>query len=598
MASNAPFTQLDFDQLKDNLKTYLRGQDRFRDYDFEGSNMNVLLDLLAYNTYHNNIYNNMMFSELFMDSAGIRENVMSHAKELNYLPSSMQSARAVLDVNIRVQDPTNGPTAVTIPQGTKFNAVCGSTTYTFITDRNRAVRKVSNQYRITDLRVFEGRLLREFYTVDGVEPQQFIINNENVDISSIRVFIRDDTNENSVRREYVRRDDIFGTEEEDLIFYVEPHFDNLYKVAFGRNRFGRQPVNGEVVELEYRITRGAAANGSRNWSPVNLVAGFPVGINNVSIAASNGADRETIEDIKFFAPRALQIQERAVTESDYETLLKQRFPNIQTISVYGGDEADPPQYGKVMISVDVLGRDGSGISEVQEYKNYLRDKTPLTIEPVFVAPQFLYVNLTLRVAYNPNLTSKSSDDIELAVKNAITTFSDSNLNRFNSTLRQSRLAAACDATDVSILSTDIVAEPIIQYLPNLGRNENPTFQFNDRLVQPYPLSEASGFDTYKPAVRSTKFVLNGSTVTLQDDGNGKVIAVSAASSNRRIINPNLGTVNYENGTVRLINLTVDSFTGSSINIIANTTNKDINSTKNKILVLRENDISIQMVPVR
>lgn len=595
MVDNTPFTELDFAQSKDNLKNFLKSQDRFKDYDFEGSNMNVLLDILAYNTYQNSVYRNMVFSELFMDSAQLRENAMSHAKELNYLPSGRQSAQATLNVNVAV---TGSENTITIPKGTKFRAQCGNKTFIFITDRNRSITRSGGKYTITDLEVYEGRQLREFYTVDGSNPVPYVINNENVDINSVRVYVRDNTSVNSTRVEYTWTKDIFGISATDNVFYIEPHFDNLYKVSFGKDRFGAEPVNGNVIEIEYRVTKGEEANGARNFSPAETIAGYSATVQNTSEVARNGAERESIEDIKFFGPKSIQIQERAVTISDYEVLLKQRFPSIQTLSVYGGDQADPPLYGRVIISVDVFGTEGAGDSEIQEYKNFLADKTPLTIEPVFVPPEFLYVDLDLKVYYNPKVTTKSSDEIRQVVKDAITGYSDTILNRFNTTMRQSRLANVVDTSDISILSTDITAKPIIEYAPQLRVVTNPIFDFGDSLKQPYRFNETVGFSSYTPAITTTRFTLDGNLVTIQDNGSGQMVAVTAASSDRRIFNPNVGTVDYTTGQVRLQNFEVSRFEGNAIKIIANTINKDIRSTKNKILVLRESDINVQVIAVR
>lgn len=597
MADNAPFTSLDFEQVKEDLKTYLKNQDRFKDYDFEGSNMNVLLDVLAYNTFQQSVYRNMVFSEMFLDSVQLRENAMSHAKELNYLPGSRQSATSTLAVTINVPNPETGPSTIAIPKDTRFNAQCGSKTYTFITDQNRSVRRIGGAYRITDLKVYEGRQLREFYTVNDSDPVPYVINNENVDTRSVRVFVRQNSNPNSERVEYTVKSDIFGVTATDRVFYIEAHFDNLYKVEFGRDRFGVQPPNGSVIEIEYRVTKGEEANGARNFTPAGTISGYTATVNS-GPPATNGSERESIEDIKFFAPKSIQIQERAVTVTDYEVLLKQRFPNIQTLSVYGGDQATPPQYGKVIISVDVLGSEGAGAAEIQEYKTFLQDKTPLTIEPVFVPAEFLYVDLNISCYYNPKLTTKSSDELEQNITTAITKYSDSVLNKFNTTLRQSRLANVIDTSDVSILSTDITAKPIIEYAPILRVSANPIFDFGDQLVRPYAFNENTGFNSYTPAITTSLFTLDGTLVTLQDDGQGVISAVTASSSSRRIFKPNIGTVDYTTGVVRLINFAVDRFEGSAIRFIANTINKDVKSTKNKILVLRESDININMVAVR
>lgn len=595
MANQTPFTELDFTQVKEKLKTFLRSQDKFSDYDFEGSNINVLLDILAYNTYHNNHYNNMAFSEMFMDSAQLRENVMSQAKELGYLVKSRVSPMVDLAISINTStSSTSGidsdPAFVTIPKGTKFNAQCGNKTYTFITDQNRIVRKENGTYTLDDLRVYEGAYVKEYYTVDGTSSQVFVVNNSNIDTSSVNVTVRDSAESNNTTS-HTRASTIFGVDSDDPVFYVESHFENLYKIDFGRNRFGRQPINGNVVEIEYRVTKGEEANGAGSFTPVSTVGGYTMTVTSNTYAGF-GAERESIEDIKFFAPRSIQTQERAVTKRDYEVLLKQRFPEIQTISVYGGDEVEPPQYGRVVISVDTINADGAGEAEIELFKNYIQDKTPMTIEPVFVPAQFMYVDLAISVDYDTRITSLGSSNVSALVQDAIVTYNTANLNKFNYTLRQSRLSNVIDTADVSILSTDIVAQPIIEYAPTLGDLANPSFNFSTALVQPYAFDETVGFTTYKPCITTTKFTLNGSLVTLHDNGLGVIHAITADASSRRVFKKNVGTVDYETGVVRLTNFIVDSFEGRAIKFYANTAKKDISSTKDRILVVRSEDIRI------
>lgn len=595
MADNYSFTELDFGQIKENLKNYLKGQAQFRDYDFEGSNMNVLLDVLAANTFQNNFYRNMVFSEMFMDSAIMRENVASHAKELGYTPSSRSSATARLDITF--SNVTDNPNFITIPAGTKFNAQCGNKTFIFTTARNHSVTAIDGIYSVSDIPVYEGKVIREYYTVDNsTDPQDYIINNENIDIDSIRVYVRDNANDNSTKKEFIRKNSIFGVEINDRVFYLEPYFDNLYKIDFGRDKFGLQPANGNVIEIEYRVTKGTEANGARNFSPVTNISGYPARVTN-DYTAINGSERESVEDIKFFAPKSIQTQERAVTKSDYEILLKQRFPSIQAISVYGGDELDPPQYGKVYISVDVLGSIGAGDSEIIAFKEYIRGKTPLTIEPVFRAAEFLFTDLSVTVYYDPNTTTKSSGDLEAIIRTAIAEYSETNLNQFGITLRQSRLVNFIDNLDVSISSSDLATKAIIEYSPPLATISNPSFNFGNALNQPYPFDESVGFTNYTPAITSSQFSIDGVLVTMQDDGQGNILAITASSASRRVFKRNMGTVNYTTGVVKLSNFIISSYVGDSIRIIANTKNKDIKAPKERILIVRPSDISVSVLSV-
>lgn len=589
MADNNSFSNLDFELVKENLRNYLRSQSQFKDYDFEGSNMSVLIDLLAYNTFNHGVYNNMMFSEMFMDSVQLRENALSRAKELNYTPRSIQSAMAKIDIDFNTRN--TAPSVIAIPKGTRFTAVCGKQTFTFATDRAYNVKPVDGTYSIRDMTVYEGRVVSEFYTVDDSVKQNFIINNANADISSVRVYVRANSSASTPKVEYFKRQDIFGVEQLDQIFYVSTFFSEKYQIEFGRDRFGRQPKNGEVIEIEYRVTKGDVANGASNFTPVGNIDGQIPNIVNTPVGI-NGAPQETIEDIKFFAPKSIQVQERAVTKNDYEILLKQAFPNIETISVYGGDEVDPPRYGKVIISVDVLGSDGAGEDEIRQYREFIQDKTPLTIEPIFVPAKFMYVDLELIVTYDQKLTSKSSPGIEAVVRNAITSYSTNSLNKFNITMRQSRLSAAIDASDVSILSTDIIAKPIIEYVPVINDIASPTFDFQAELVKPYRLNESLGFTNFKPTITSSVFSIDGTPVTLIDNGNGAIHAVTANTSTIDIFKRNIAFVDYVSGKIRFNNLKVSDFVGNAIKIIANTATKDIKGPKDRIIALRDSDVRV------
>ena len=604
MANQAPFTELDFFQIKANLKNFLKSQEQFADYDFEGSNMNVLLDLLAKNTFQNNFYNNMAFSEMFLDSAQLRENAMSHAKELGYVVGSRTSPRSSLALTFNTDvSSTSGlsqnPAFINIPRGTKFNAQCGTKIYTFISDKARVVKaNTDGEYTISDLIVHEGKIVKEYYTVDDTISQEYIINNENVDINSIRVKVYDNTSASANSTDFVKTSTIFGVDSEDAVFYIDSHFDNLYKVEFGRDRFGRQPANGEVIEIEYRVTKGDEANGAGNFTTIGNISGYSARVtNNGSNNATQGSMRESIEDIKFFAPKSIQVQERAVTKKDYEVLLMNEFPSIQTISVYGGDEVDPPQYGKVIISVDVYDADGASATDIKNFNDYIRTKTPLTIEPVFLQAKFMYVDLDIKSVFDTKVTSKNASVLEALIRDKLVTYNDSTLNKFNFTLRQSRLSNIIDTTDISVVSTDIFARPIIEYKPVLGDLANPSFNFSAELVVPYGFNENEGFTAYKPSIETSRFTLNGSLVRLQDDGRGNIIAITADSVTPRVFKKGVGTVDYNSGIVRLTNFIVDAYSGNAIKFYANTVKKDISSTKDRILVIRDEDVRISMTTV-
>jgi hypothetical protein len=585
MANISPVTNLDFFATKEALKTFLKNQDRFKDYDYEGSNMNVLLDVLSYNTFYNNYYYNMAISEMFLDSATQRNSVVSHAKELNYMPRSRRSSALRCDISFIVPS-TYQSNSISIPPNTAFSGRCGNKTYVFLNEAAYIAARTAgtNTFVARDVDLYEGRRINEVLTIADTT-----ISNAFVDTSSLSVTVNGNA--------FTFKSEIFGVASTDRVFYIQPENDNKYSIQFGQNRFGFQPTLTDVINVSYRICSGPDANGVNSLTLPSSFGGASSNSINVTSQSSGGFYAESIESIKTFAPKAAQVQERAVTKRDYEVLLRSRFPNIQAISVYGGNEVDPPQYGKVIISVDVTGGEGAANYEIANFKNYLKDKTPLTIEPVFVAAKFLYIDTAVNVTYDANLTTKSASQIKTEVEAAILTYQTTYLNDFNKTLRQSRLAAYLDAVDSSILSSDIVAKPVIQYIPALNIASSPSFSFDDALVRPYAFDATTGFSSFTPAVSTTKFTVEGTLVSMQDDGLGNLMLVTSDSESTRVFKPNVGTINYTKGAVKLSNLTVDSFEGNAIKFTAVTINKDIKTPKDRIIIIRSEDISVTVTPL-
>ena len=583
MANISPVQNLDFFETKTALKNYLSNQARFADYDFDGSNMNVLLDLLAYNTFYNNYYYNMAISEMFLDSAQERNSMISHAKELNYLPRSRRSAKAVVTFNVTA---TQSGNFFIIPKDTKINGKCGNTTFTFLTEKAyTAVTAMTDassprKFLVQDVEVFQGRLITE-----TLDTSNTVLSNNMIDTRSLYVEVNGE--------EYVYKTDIFGITATDKVFYLQPEEDEKYSIQFGQDKFGKQPTPGDNITAKYRINSAEEANGVTSMTSNGLAGASNVSIT-VTTPSNGGLSAESVESIRAFAPKALQVQERAVTTRDYEILLRNRFPNIEAISVYGGDEVNPPQFGKVIISVDVTGGEGAADFEIASFTDYLKDKTPLTIEPVFVPAKFLFVDTVVDVVFDPNITTKSPSQIRSEVTNAITGYSTSTLADFNKTLRQSRLAATLDAVDNSIISSSIFASPIIQYVPVLSTVSNPAFSYETALVQPYAYDATTGLSGFTPAVRTTKLTIEGTLVTLQDDGAGKMMAVTASTASVSVFKRNIGTIDYSTGAIKLSNLVVDSYEGGAIKFIANSVAKDVKAPKDRIITIRGEDITVNV----
>jgi len=589
-----PITELDFDSIKEQLKLYLQTQTQFKDYNFEGSNMSVLLDVLSFNSYQNNFYTNMAINEMFLDSAVLKNSIVSHAKELNYLPRSRKSAKATITVTIT--DNTATASTITIPQYAPFSATYQGETYNFVTNKSYTARRTElGKYVAEKVDIYEGEMLvsfqKEGFIVDSDGVLRVNLTNNEVDTDSLVVFV--DAEATDDQNIFTRANTIFGVKPLDKVFYVEPYLDDKYAIYFGKNSFGLQPEEFEDVRVRYRITAGGEANGASTFN-ATFIEGATIS-NTTTAAASGGAERESMESIRYFAPKALQIQERAVTTSDYEILLKQAFPEITAVSAYGGEQLDPPQYGRVAISV-YLNDQTEIISSTlsNSYIAYLDERSPLGIEPIFVQTQFVYADMSIRVKYTRKTTEKTEADLEALVRTAVAAYSDNNLEDFNKTLRSSKLSSVIDALDTGIESNEITVTPIIEYSPPLNYNTNPTFKFETSLVKPYPFKSTSGFTDYKPAIKSSVFDVKGTCVFLQDDGLGNMMLVTDEVTNPQITNPTAGTVDYTTGLVKLTNFEVESFTGSAIKITAKTIENDIKAPKGRVFIIRDTDVKIAM----
>jgi hypothetical protein len=593
MKLKTPITELDFFGVKNQLKEYLRAEPsgKFKDFDFEGSNMSVLLDVLAYNTYQNNFYANMAVSEMFLDTAQLENSIVSHAKELNYLPRSATSAMAV--VNVTIKAPDEEASTIIIPEYTRFTTTAAGQRYNFYTDRAYVARKTTNTtFTAENVAIYEGEIVDEAFFVTGRRKSIRLLN-RNIDTASIRVFENFDQPLDSI--EYVYRNDIFGVQSNDPVFYIEPSFDNTYEVLFGNNRFGKTPADNEQIRVFYRTTNGAEANGACNF---NTTFRPNVTVTNVQ-KAIGGSERESINDIKFYAPRSIQIQERAVTERDYEILLKQRFNEIKDISVFGGDELDPPRFGKVAIAVNLDG----GLSDVavRKYEAYLRDKTPVAIQPIFLPPAYLYASLKVTVFYSAKQTSQSAAEIEQIVRDTLRKYSRDSLEKFGSVFEISRASALIDNANAAIVNNTIDAIPYILYSPSFKRKENPVFNFGSPLLSPCRFAQANRSETYNSFIRSSPFVYDGTNAIFEDNGLGRINIVNTRERSKgvfEIIRRNVGTVEYASGIARLSDFFVDSYEGNGIRVSANTREKNITSPKSKVLLLNDSDITVEVIESR
>jgi len=595
MAANTSINlvNLDFTSLKESLKTYLKTQNTFKDYDFEGSNMSVLLDVLSYNTYMNTFYLNMIGNEMFLDSAQLRESVISRAKELNYTPRSFKSARATVTLTVQ----TDGSVAsVTAPKGTSFNSRIGSNTFTFTTDQNIVFSGANSTFVSDQIVIYEGQYVNDTFTVNNSDTRQrFVLSNPTIDADSLTVTVIEDNGAEILT--YLKATSLFDKQANSQIFFVQGAENDKYEVLFGDGVLGRKPKDNSIVVCEYRICKGELPNGAFKFTSDGAINGFSNVVVSTISAAAQGAIHESIESVKFNAPRYFTTQERAVTAEDYRNLLLLNFPEINAVSVYGGEEAIPAVYGKVFIAVDLKNVDGVPDIRKQQYYNFIKPRSSLSIDPVFIDPDFMYVDVTTTIRYNLNVTPLNSESIKQEVLTAIIAFNSTYLDDFNKTLRYSNFVKAIDAADRSILSNDTIVRPIRLITPTLNVDTNYDIDFAQSIENNFAALATQYPSNYISSIESTNFVTKNKIVFLEDDGNG-VIRIVTLEGNNYVVVENIGSIDYNTGKVQLRKLNVTSYSGTGIKVYARTKRKDISSLLRTLLTIKAEDVRINIISER
>lgn len=594
--TNFNLTTLDFDTIKSNLITYLKRADSpFKDVDYEGSNITQLIDVMAYNTYMNSFYLNMVSSEMFLDSAQLRDSVVSHCKELNYVPRSFRSASA--NVSFTVVPSSPGITSLLVPKGTTFTAVLGSNSYTFSTEDNLTVPATGGgNFTVQNLEIFEGRYITDTFVYDQSNTaQRFVLSNPTIDTRSITVTVLENNGANTYT--YTRASSLLDVTSSTKSYFVQAAENMQYEILFGDGVVGQRPSSGAVVVAEYRVCNGQLPNGARNFDIDGPIQGQSDISTITTISAASGGDvNESIESIKFNAPRFYQNQDRAVTTSDYENLILSNFNEVNTVAVYGGEDAIPPQYGKVVISADSRNGDGTSALLQERIYKFVRARSPLSIEPVFVNPEFLFLQINTLVRYNANVTTLTESDVRSLVSSRISLFNTENLSNFKKTLRYSKLVSDIDLTNSSFISNDTEVIPYKLLTPVLDADNNFDLRYNYRIQEGPPLNTSHN-PIENHTVYSTRFTFNGKICMLEDDGDGSII-ISSIYTNTHENLLTVGTVDYATGVIQLNGLNISRYEGNGVKIFAKPYYKDISSDKNVILEIKDEDILVTPLAVR
>lgn len=479
--------ELDFDAIKSNLKNFLKSQSEFSDYNFEGSGMSVLLDLLAYNTHYMGYYLNMVSNEMFIDTAIKRQSVVSHAKLLGYVPRSRVAAKAVIDLTITpVANDSNS--AITIPRFTRFvSETKDGVNYIFVNPAARIVSKntTSGLFNVDNLEIKEGEPNSITFTYNAaVNPKQYFeLPDVGIDTSTIQVAVQRSA-ENANVQSYFLAQDATNVDENANVYYLEENKNGKYQIYFGDDVIGKALTDGNIVIVSYIITSGLGANNLKTFKPVDTI------LNGASVAvtlqseSTSGAAEEDIEKIRYTAPKAYISQNRAVTKNDYIALINRDYPYFEAVNVWGGEENDPPVYGKVFFTAKPLGGYEISVTETEYIKNtVLKPFSVLTVTPEYVEADYNYLIINADVNYDPTRTNKTAGEINVGVVNAIKSFCNQNLDTFNSTFKVSQLARAVDDSDQSITSNDISVVIEKRFTADLTRTTSYKLDFGVELVQ-------------------------------------------------------------------------------------------------------------------
>ena len=585
MATKLDISELDFDSVKANLKTYLSNQTEFSDYDFEGSGMSVLLDVLAYNTHYLGYNANMLANEMFLDSADLRSSVVSLAKTVGYTPTSATSSTA--DIKAVVNNATG--TSLTMTRGTKFTTTVNSQSYTFVNYADVSIAPIDGVYTFSSVTLYEGSLLTFKYTVDTTDTEQrFIIPNDNVDTTTLTVKIQESSSD-STTAVYKKATGITELDDTSKVFFLQEIENQKFEVYFGDGVLGKAVADGNIVILEYVVTNRDAANGASTFALSGNIGGFSDVTITTNSNASGGTGPESISSIKYNAPRDYSAQDRAVTADDYKTKVKALYANAQAVQVWGGEDHSTPNYGKVYISIKAKSGANLTVATKGSIVASLKRYAVASVTPTIIDPETTYLTLVSNFKYNSSLTTKDVTTLQTNVLSTISTYNTDTLQNFTGMFRHSALGKNIDATDTSILSNVTTVKMYKTFTPTLNSALKYTISYNNAFYNPH----ADHNKTAGGIVSSTGFKINDDSSAsehfLDDDGSGIIRAYYLVSGVRTYTDATFGTINYTTGEIVLTaaHLTsvsnVDGATSTVVRVFVIPNSNDIVPVRNQVL---------------
>ena len=577
---------LEFNEIKAQIKEYLKSQSQFSDYDFEGSSLTVLIDSLAYNTYYTSVNANLAVNEGFLETAVLRENVVKLARMIGYTPSSARSARTT--VNIAVQTPFPYPQSVTIGAGLVLNFT-GLDNNNFVfsipTDTSQSVDSLTGIATFSNQVLYEGLYLTDTFVKDTSQRQRFILTNDRVDTSSMIIEVTSGT----ITEKYLQATDITKIDSTSKVFFLEESEYQIPEILFGDDIIGKALTNGDVVTVKYTTSAGSGANGLKVFENIgtyrdNLGNAITSGITITTVSfPDGGAEPESTEAIKFSAPKFYSAFGRAVSTRDYEAIIPQIYPNVSSIACYGGEEAEPPEYGKVFLAIKPKNADKLSLSEKNSVLKKLREYSIAAIQPTIIDPSILYIDLVSFVYYNPNITRKTPAEVKNLVITTLTALNSSaEFNKFGGKFKYSKIQNIIDDTERSVTSN----------ITRVTMRKNITVDLNTRVN--YKICYGNRINqqtTTNPSIGSSGFKIVGdddNTYYLNDDGNKTLrLYYVKGTGEFEYIDGLWGSVDYDMGEVTINDLIIQSTSVANNTLQINAVPKS-----NDLVSLRETYITM------
>jgi len=580
MAANTaiPVTGLNYDEIRANLRDFIAAKPDFADFDFQDSALGTLLDLLAYNTYYNAFYTSMAASEAFIDSAQFYDSVVSRAKLVDYTPTSAQGATANVAISFTAATASESLLSISIPKNTEFTSTINSISYTFVTPKSYTVVANSTNGFKANIDLVEGIPLTHRYLFTSSNTE-FILPNSGVDTRSISVTVTSSGNTST----YMPVSDILTINSSSKVFYIEADRDSKYKISFGDDILGDRPDYNSTVAISYRVCNATRGNGANNFTTSGSIDNQSVFTLSVNNRAVGGSNQEDIESIRFNAPKNYETQNRAVIAADYQRIILRDNKDLQAVNVWGGEENDPPIYGKVYASVKPVLGTLISTTRANQIKTNMRKYNVQSIDLEIVDPTFVYIIPSVAVNMNVEATTRSASEIAALVAARIITYEGANLNRFGGRFRYSRFLNYLDTSDVGITGSSGSVQLQKRFIPSTTVKNSYTFSFNQPIINPLLDS----------AVTSSRFTLNGEANSfIDDDAGGNIRTYYTSGADRIYTNVTAGTVNYETGKIVLNAFIPTAYVGSYISINVNPVAQNFAPVRNQILLISGASIKV------